>query len=569
MKRLVTGLFLAVLVVVALGAAALLLVDVNHFRPQIQASLGKALGREVSVGELRMALWTGSLQADAIRIAEDPAFGKRPFVSARSLQLGVQLWPLLVRRELHVTSLTLDRPVVRLLQNRKGAWNFAGLGGTGAAPPQDAASDTPPPGFTVDRLRINDGRIELRRMAGDRTVYEHVHLRADHVGTQAAFPFGLKADIAGGGTLALDGKLGPWHAGNALLTPVDAHLVIHGLDLVGAGLMASGSGVGGLLDLDARLGSAKGVLRSKGRIDARRLQLVASGKPSPQPLRISYRASYRLAEGTGRIGKTVLHAGGARLAVGGSFDNRPAVMRLALKVKGERQPVDDLQPLLPVFGVVLPKDSRLAGGTASMDLTVRGPLDALVIHGPVALDGTRLVGYSLGAKLGGALSLAGVKAPRDTVIEHAEALLTISPKGIEADPAKAQVAQWGSFAGKGRMAASGKLDFDMRVRLDQGVTGAGQAGAGLAGLLGDRGAGATLGGLVKGMSTHGVGVHVGGTASEPAFRLDPRAMAGLLEAGTRGDTAAPAARPPAGKGRDVLDGLLENALKPKQPASGQ
>ena len=566
MKRLLVGLIVVVLALVALGAAGLLLVDANHFRPQIQASLGKALGREVSIGKLHVALWTGSLEADQIRIGDDPRFGKQPFVSARSLDLGVQLWPLLVHRELHVTSLTLDQPVVRLLQNRKGDWNFAGLG-AGPAPAEGGAA-TAPAGLTVDRLRINDGRIELTRMAGDRKVYDHVHLGADGIGTKAAFPFELKADVAGGGTLALDGKLGPWHAGNAVLTPVDAHLVMHDLDLVGAGLMARGSGVGGVLDLDTHVASAKGVLRSKGRIDARKLQLVASGSPSPQPLRIDYQANYRLATGTGQIVNTSLHAGAARLSIGGGFDNRPAVMRMDLKVKGQRQPIDDLQPLLPVFGVILPKDSRLAGGTASMDLSVRGPLDALVIHGPVALDGTRLAGYSLGDKLGGALALAGISAPKDTVIRHAEAMLTISPKGIEADPAKAQIAQLGSFNGKGRMAADGALDFRMLVKLDQGVTGAGQAGQGLAGLLGGSKAGGALGGLIKGMSTNGVGVRVGGTASAPSFKLDPKAAVGLLEAGTRGNSSQPAAKQPASDGQDVLNNLLQNALKPKQPTSG-
>jgi AsmA protein len=197
---------------------------------------------------------------------------------------------------------------------------------------------------------------------------------------------------------------------------------------------------------------------------------------------------------------------------------------------------------------------------------VRGPLDALVIHGPVALDGTRLAGYSLGAKLGGALALAGISAPKDTVISHADAALTISPKGIDADPARAQIAQLGSFTGKGRMAADGGLDFRMLVKLDEGVTGSGQAGKGLAGLLGGSKAGGALGGLIKGMSTNGVGVHVGGTASAPSFKLDPGAAVGLLEAGAQGGKAKPSSRQPANSGKDVLNNLLQNALKPKQPS---
>lgn len=569
MKRLLIGIVAVLLILVVLGIGALSLVDADHFRPQVQASLGKALGRDVAIGKLRMSIWSGSLDADDIRIGEDPAFGAQPFVTARSLKLGVRLWPLLLHRQLHVTSLTLDQPQVRLLQNRSGGWNFARLGGnapTAATPAPSTPSATP--AFTVDRLRIKDGRIELHGAAGDAHVYSQLRVSADHVGTQAAFPLKLGAALAGGGTLALEGTLGPWDAGNALLTPLDAHLAMHDLDLVGAGLMAREGGVGGVLDLDSQIASAKGVLTAKGRIDARKLQLVKAGSPSPQPLRIDYQAHYRLTAGTGQIDAATLGAGKARLAISGGIDNRPAVMHLDLRVAGKQQPVDDLEPLLPVFGVVLPKDSRLNGGTASMDLTVRGPLDALVIRGPVSLDDTRLAGFSLGAKLGGALALAGISAPRDTVIRHAEASLTISPSGIQADPASAQVVQLGSMTGKGGMAADRRLDFRMLVKLDQAIAGSATGGQGLAGLLGHSKAGRALGGVLGGASEQGIGVRVGGTASAPSFQIDPAAAAGLLKAGLGKAASQPAAQQPSGNKQEVLNDLLQNVLKSKKQPSG-
>jgi AsmA protein len=569
MKRLLIGVLAVVLVLVVLVVGALLLVDADHFRPQVQASLGKALGREVAIGKLRMSVWSGSLDADDIRIGDDPAFGSQPFVTARSLELGVRLWPLLLHRQLHVTSLTLEQPQVRLLQDRSGRWNFARLGGGQAASASAPSAPAAAPAFVVDRLRIDDGRIELRGAAGDLRTYSQLRLSADHVGTQAAFPFKIGAALAGGGTLALEGTLGPWNAGNALLTPVDAHLAMHDLDLVGAGLMARGGGVGGVLDLDSQLASAEGALTAKGRIEARKLQLVKAGSPSPQPLRIDYQARYRLTAGTGQIDSATLAAGKAQLAIAGGIDNRPAVMHLDLHVAGKQQPVDDLEPLLPVFGVVLPKDSRLSGGTASMDLGVRGPLDALVIRGPVSLDDTRLAGYSLGAKLGGALALAGISAPRDTVIRHAEAALTISPSGIQADPASAQIAQLGSMTGKGGMAADGRLDFRMLVKLDQAIAGSAAGGQGLAGLLGHSKAGRVLGGVLGGASEQGIGVRVGGTASAPSFQLDPAAATGLLKAGLGSTAPKPAAAQPAQTGKQgMLNDLLQNVLKPKpkQPA---
>lgn len=566
MKRLLVGIAGAVLLVLVLGVGALLLVDADHFRPQIQATLGHALGREVTLGKLHASVWSGSLHADEIRIGDDPAFGKQPFVSARSLQLGVRLLPLLLHRQLRITSLTLDQPSVRLLQDRAGRWNFASLGGATAAAAPPATSSAQLPTFSVDKLRIKDGRIDMQGAAGDVRSYQKVQVSADHVGPGAAFPLSMSAAMAGGGTLQLDGELGPWNAGNGALTPLDAHLVMHDLDLVGAGLMSRGDGVGGVLDVDTRIHSQHGVLQSKGRIDARQLKLMAAGAPTPQPVRIDHVASYQLVNGRGRIEDSSLALGATHVAISGSFDNRPKVMQLDLHIHGKRLPVDDVQPLLPVFGVVLPKNSRLDGGSMDMDLRAQGPLDALVVTGPVSVDNSRLAGFSLGSKLGGALTLAGIKAPKDTVIRHAEAALTIAPYGIRAEPARAEVADLGTLTGQGGMAADGRLDFRMLVKLDKTITGAGQDGQGLSGLLGSSGAGRLLGGVLGGTSEQGIGVHVTGTASAPSFKIDPAAVTGLIKAGLGGSrdtgTRAPGTRKPI-RQKDVLDSLLKDALKPK------
>ena len=98
MKRLPIVISVVVLALIVVGAGALMLVDANHFRPQIQNTLSQALGREVTLGKLHVSLWSGALDADDIRIGDDPAFGAQPFVTAQSLELGVRLWPLLVHR---------------------------------------------------------------------------------------------------------------------------------------------------------------------------------------------------------------------------------------------------------------------------------------------------------------------------------------------------------------------------------------------------------------------------------------------------------------------------------------
>jgi AsmA protein len=293
---------------------------------------------------------------------------------------------------------------------------------------------------------------------------------------------------------------------------------------------------------------------------------MAAGAPTPQPIRIDYVATYRLDNGRGRIDDSSLRFGATRVAVNGSFDNRPKVLQLDMHINGRQLPVDDVQPLLPVFGVVLPKNSRLSGGSLGLDLHAQGPLDALVITGPVTLDNSRLAGFSLGSQLGSALTLAGIKAPKDTVIRHAEAALTIAPSGIRANPARADIVDLGNLTGQGGMAADGRLDFRMLVKLDKAIAGSAQGGQGLSGLLGNSGAGRMLGGVLGNTAEQGIGVHVTGTASAPSFKIDPTAVTGLIKAGLAGSRGT-AARTPASdkptRKKDVLDSLLKDALRSK------
>ena len=87
--------FLKVLgIIVALLIIAVIVIpffiDANMFRPKLESELTDALGRRVKVGNLSLALWSGSVAADNISIADDPKFSNAPFVQAKSLKVGVE-----------------------------------------------------------------------------------------------------------------------------------------------------------------------------------------------------------------------------------------------------------------------------------------------------------------------------------------------------------------------------------------------------------------------------------------------------------------------------------------------
>jgi len=126
----IAGIVLAILVVVLIALP--FLINVNSFRPRIESELSDALGRQVTVGNLSLSLLSGSVGADNIAIADDPKFAKSPFVTAKSLKVGVEMLPLIFSKQLNVTSITLEEPQITLLKTPSGTWNFSSLGGASA-----------------------------------------------------------------------------------------------------------------------------------------------------------------------------------------------------------------------------------------------------------------------------------------------------------------------------------------------------------------------------------------------------------------------------------------------------
>ena len=87
------------------GAAIRLFVDANTFRPMIERRLTAALSRKITVGNLSFSFMTGSLVANDLAIAEDPKSRQTTLLTAKRLSIGVQMRPLIFRRQLTVRSL--------------------------------------------------------------------------------------------------------------------------------------------------------------------------------------------------------------------------------------------------------------------------------------------------------------------------------------------------------------------------------------------------------------------------------------------------------------------------------
>ena len=211
-------------------------IDADRFRPDIESALSDKLGRKVQIGHLSVSLFSGSLEADQISIADDPAYNSGAFLTAKSLAVGIDVMPLIFSRDLRVHALEFKEPQIELLRTAAGVWNFSTLGGTTAAK-QTPANDPPANAtsgglnsFTVDTLKISNGTIAFGR-AGQpaRLAYQNVNISANNISQTAAFPFTFDAKTPGGGKLDLAGNVGPVGNGDAEKMPFDGQLKVNGV----------------------------------------------------------------------------------------------------------------------------------------------------------------------------------------------------------------------------------------------------------------------------------------------------------------------------------------------------
>jgi AsmA protein len=563
MKRLlvISGIIVGVLLLVIIVVP--LFINVDSFRPDLEKKLSAALNRQVHIGKLDASLLSGGASASDITIADDPAFNKGPFLKAASVKVGVQLMPLIFSKQLKVTSLTIQKPDITLLKNAAGKWNYSTLGATAQKSPSEPSKHAPEPSgkstpdISVDKFEIAGGTVRVGHSsghsAGKESVYQNVNLVAHNISATSAMPFTLSAGMPGGGTLNLEGQAGPLNPTDSAKSPLDAKIKLNHADLAATGFVDPSSGVGGILDFDGQVKSDGRKLHSEGKAKASDLRVVKGGQPAKQPVALDYKSDYALDSDTGTINAN-LHTGNSVTNASGTLSAKGEDTLANLKIVGKNMAVNDVEGLLPAFGVVLPSGASLQGGNINMDLNATGPLDRLVIDGPLKIEGTHLSGYNLGSKLGAIAAFTGNKSGTDTLIQTFSSALRVAPEGIKADNIVLDVPSLGIVTGNGVISGDNSLDFKMLVKLSGTANN----------LLG------SLTGASASAQSKGLPFLITGKTSNPVFRpAIGGAVAGdlqnsLLQAvqGNKGNKTDGQQQKP--NLQDALGGLLGKKKKPQQ-----
>jgi len=527
---------IAIVVILLILIVLPFLIPVNKFRPTIESKASEALGRKVQLGNLSLSLLTGSVGIDDVSVSDDPKFNSGPFLTAKSVKVGVQLIPLIFSQQLNVEEITIENPQVTMLKDPSGRWNFSSIGASsGKGSPAKAGSNSSSAGSSAEsvsiaELKLEDGQITLGNTdSKKRSVYNKVNLTATDVAMKNNFPVDFSMELPGSGSMKINGKVGPVDPNDAARTPQNVKIAVSGLDLAKTGFLDPSLGLGGTADMDATLVSQGGEMAIKGQLKLSKAILVAGGSPSGMPAVVNFDTKYNIEKSAGVLSPSTISIGNAKTNLSGTYKSQGDDFLVDLKIVGSGLPATDLEAFLPALGINLPEKSKLTAGTMNADLHVTGPTNKLVTDGNVGLFSGKLAGFDLGSKMSGVASLAGLKTGGDLVIEKFTSNVHMAPTGLRADNLDAVVPALGSVVGGGTVDSKNNLNFNLVATVNSAVV-SGVAG-GMAGATGGT-VGKVLGGGAASCNNGGMKVplQVKGTTAKPEFLPDVGGVAaGMLK----------------------------------------
>jgi AsmA protein len=508
----IAGIVVAVVILVIIIVP--FFVNANAFRPMLESRMSAALGRKVTLGNLSFSLWTGSLVADNVAVADDPAFSSTPFLQAKSLHIGVDTGALLFHHAVNIRKFVASSPEIHLISNQNGKWNYASLGGGSSSANQQSAS----PNVTVGVAKVENGSVVVSSTpaTGKPFVYSDVNITVENVSYTQAMPFNVSAKLPGDGSVKLNGTAGPLNRQDMTATPLKASLEVKHFDPVKAGVLPASEGVSMVADITAQADSDGRTLASTGKTHAVNLLLSRSGSPAPKPVDLDYAVSYDLQSRAGQVRDVAVHTGDVVAHMTGGFKMQGQEVALDLHLAAPNLPVDGVEELLPAVGIRLPSGSSLKGGTITANLAITGTAKAPDIKGPVEVDNTQLAGFDLGSKIQGLKALGGTGG--GTGIRKLSTDVHSTVPSTDLTNIFADVPAIGTATGNGTVSAAGALDFHLTAKLNQAsavggvISGAASALGGLAG------------NLLHSTLTNGVPLTITGNTSNPIIRADVGAM---------------------------------------------
>jgi len=389
MKKLRVVLGIAGGIVVLIVVAIWLFADPNRYRDSIQAQMEKQLGRKVTLGQMSLGFLPLRFQVMNPVIAEDPRIRPEPpFVRAEKLDIRIGLLPLL-RGNIQVDSLDLQRPSVELVKTAQGAWNFSSVGaGAATTPSTSTGGPASAAGFSLQRLAIRDGQIGITdlQQKGTRTGYDHIDLTVLDFSAGRPFSFDVGAQIPGEGTqeVRLKGTAGPVSDKNVADTPFHGTLNLNSVAIEGLMTFLDSKAfprLKGKLSGQSEMTSESGSVASNGKIKIEQAKI--NDVDVGYPIGLDYKLNAGIADGLVNIESSTLQLGSTPLSMAGSINTATTPPNVDLRIKTGDVSIAEIARLASAFGIAFAPGTTV-GGRVSADVSAKGRTTTPTLTGTIA-----------------------------------------------------------------------------------------------------------------------------------------------------------------------------------------
>jgi AsmA protein len=430
-KIAIIAVVVCVVVVVVLALLPQFL-NVNHYRPRIQAELQNRLGRPATLGNISVSFLPPRLIVKDVVIGEDPGFGAGPFAKAQELDVLVALLPLL-RKDLQVKSLRLIHPDIELIKNQSGQWNYASLGQaparTSAQPskPQKPSGATPQPGaqanaapaLSLGHLEIANGRVRLiDRQDNIQNTYDNIDVTLDNFAPKKPFDVDAALHIAGGGDQRIEvkGTAGPMGTGSAMI-PFDGTVDLKQIslgDLQKVANISALEGYNGVASGSLKAKTDKGVLQVQGslKVDDPQIKTTKLG----YPITLDFKLDDDMNSGVIRIENGTLKLGSTPVSIAGSVNTKLTPAQLDMRVTTEGASLSEIARLAAATGVAFNAGTNIKG-TLNADIAARGAANNPALNGNLKADRIEISGGQI-----------------KQTVSVPELALTLTPTAISSSP---------------------------------------------------------------------------------------------------------------------------------------
>ena len=167
LKRILIGVGILVALVIIGIVAAVALIDVNAYKPKIEAAALEATGLELKInGKIGISFMPIGVSVNDIHISNKQG----QIVGLKKLTIGVELMPLL-HKEIKVSRCDLDNPVINIVKDANGKFNFEETEKAAAKKEAKKTEKGAAAGaaFSVESMNITDGMlVYFDKKSGDK-----------------------------------------------------------------------------------------------------------------------------------------------------------------------------------------------------------------------------------------------------------------------------------------------------------------------------------------------------------------------------------------------------------------